>query len=71
MTCGQALRLIRIVDRLRGLEAELAQIEMDAGAQGPPLNTKASGAMEAQLANAARDILDVMVKLNNKGKEVN
>ena len=70
MTCGQALRLIRIVDLLRRLEVELTRIEAEAAAQRPPHTVKTSEAIAAQLARAARDILEVRNELSISGREV-
>jgi hypothetical protein len=71
VTCGQALRLIRIVDLLRRLGVELTRIEAEAAAQPPPPHTvKTAEAIAAQLARAARDILEIRNDLSISGREV-
>jgi hypothetical protein len=70
VTCGQALRLIRIIDFLSRLEVELTRIEAEAAAQSPPHTAKDSEAIAAQLTRAARDTLELRNELNINGREV-
>jgi hypothetical protein len=70
VTCGHALRLIRIIDFLSRLEVELTRIAAEAAAQSRPHTAKDSEAIAAQLTRAARDILEIRNDLSISGREV-